>query len=94
MREHYKSARLLVLILARGVVLVSSRPGFAARHVPIAVSIDGKVMIKSGQWDDGRVGADSVWRYLKDLKLQPIGAISVEPDREDPLRATTRKAMS
>jgi hypothetical protein len=90
MREHYKSARLLELILALGVVLVSSRPGFAARHVPIAVSIDGKVVIKSGRWDNGRVGADSLWRYLKDLKFQPISGFSVEPDREDSLRATLK----
>jgi len=90
MREHYKSARLLVLILALGVVLVSSRSGFAARLVPIAVSIDGKVVIKSGRWDNGRVGADAVWRYLKDLKLQPIGGLGIEPDREDSLRATLK----
>ena len=89
MREH-KFARLLVLILALGVVLVSSRPGFAARHVPIAVSIGGKVVIKSGGWDNGRADADTVWRYLKDLKLQPMSGFGVEPDREDPLRATLK----
>jgi hypothetical protein len=88
MREHDKSARLLVLILVLGVGLVSSRPVFAARFVPVSVSINGKVVIKSGRWDNGRVGADTLWRYLKDLKFQPIDGLDVEPDREDPLRAT------
>ncbi len=89
MREH-KFARLLVLILALGIVLVSGRPGFAARYVPIAVSIGGKVVIKSGRWDNGRVGADTVWRHLNELKLQPISGFSVEADREDSLRATLK----
>lgn len=47
-------------------------------------------VIKCGSGDNGNPGADQVWQYLKQAKLQPIGGFVVEPDRENPLRATLK----
>jgi hypothetical protein len=90
MRNECKSARLPLLICVLGIVHVSSGPVFAARHVPIAISVNGKVVMKAGTGDNGSPDADTVWGYLKDAQLQPIKGFSVEPDREEPLKATLK----
>jgi hypothetical protein len=90
MREHYKSARLPMLILALVVFLVSSPPAFAARLVRISVSIDGKRVLESSAGDSGRQDADTVWRYLKNRNLRPVSGFRVEPDRDNRLRATLK----
>jgi hypothetical protein len=90
MREHDKSVRLPVLVLALSVLLVSSGRCFAARYVPISVSLGGKVVMKAGSGDNGNPGPDAVWRYLKDAKLQPVRGFNIEPDRDNPLRATLK----
>jgi hypothetical protein len=77
-----------VLILALGVALAPSGRCFAARYVPMTLSINGKAVLKAGSGDNGSPGPDVVWRYLKNAKFQPTNGFSVEPDRDDPLRAT------
>jgi hypothetical protein len=83
-----KTARLLVLIVT--VSGVASPPCFAARHVPITVSVDGKVVIKAGWGDNGEPDADTVWRYLQNIKLQPADAAHIEAERENPLQGALR----
>jgi hypothetical protein len=83
-----KSARLLVPILAMGVVLASGGQALAARYVPISISINGKVVMKTGSGDNGNPGPDVVWRYLNKVRLEPSNGFSLEPDRDDPLHAT------
>jgi hypothetical protein len=78
------SARLHLLLLAL-TILLWSRPVFAARYVPITISIDGKVVIKAGHGDNGHPDADAVWFYLEKLKVKPD---IIRPDRGDPLQAT------
>lgn len=87
MQQSVRSARLPVLILSLGVAL-AGRPCFAARLVPMSVSIDGKVVMKASSGDNGNQGPDIVWDYLKKAKFAPTNGFQVEPNRDDPLRAT------
>src|SRR5579872_6823463 len=89
MREADKLARLSVLILVLGVLNISSERAFAAHFLRFNVWIDGKAVLEGGVGDDGQ-DADTVWRYLKTSSLRPIRGYRVEPDPEDPLRATLR----
>jgi hypothetical protein len=88
MQEPYKPARIPVLILALGALLLCTQPAFAARFVLFEVSIDGKVVLETGRWDEG-ADADTVWRYLKQ-QLRPVKGYKVEVDSNDPLRATLK----
>lgn len=88
MQQANKSVRLLSMILALGVVLASGGQCFAARLVRMSVSIDGKVVMNASWGDSGNAGPDIVWDYLTNAKFQPTNGFSVEPDRENPLRAT------
>ena len=94
MPQRYKSARLPVLILAAGILLVCSQPAFAVRLVKFTVSIGGKDVLETSTGDDGRQDADTVWRYLKRLELRPVKGSKVEPDSDDPLRATLKGKLT
>ncbi|HEV8002054.1 MAG TPA: hypothetical protein VGP63_19355 [Planctomycetaceae bacterium] len=88
MQRRAASAQSPVLVLALGVVVAAGTQAFAARYVPISISINGKIVMKSGTGDNGSPGPDVVWRYLKNAKLESVKGFSLEPDRDDPLRAT------
>ncbi|HET6327091.1 MAG TPA: hypothetical protein VFG04_20590 [Planctomycetaceae bacterium] len=88
MQRPHLSARLLVLIFALGVMVASGGRSFAARHVPISISINGKVLMKSGSGDNGNPGPDAVWGYLKKATFESANGFNLEPDRDNPLQAT------
>jgi hypothetical protein len=88
MQRRAASAQSPVLVLALGVVVAAGSQAFAARLVPMSLSINGKVVMKASWGDNGSPGPDVVWRYLKNAKLQPMNGFTLEPDRDDPLHAT------
>lgn len=90
MQVHYKPARMPVLILAVGALLLCSQPAFAVRLVRFNVWIDGKVALETFTDDTGEVDADTLWRNLKRLKLGTVKEYKVEADSDDPLRATLK----
>jgi len=65
------AGRLLLLILALNLMSV---PAFAARFVPIKISIDGEVLLEGNASDDGRPDADQVWEALKQVNLEETEA--------------------
>ncbi len=84
---HKPSHRWDVVFLAIGIVLASTGRTFAARLVPIALSVNGKVAMKASWGDNGHPGPDHVWEYLKNAKFECVKNFAVEPDPQDPLRA-------
>jgi hypothetical protein len=54
------------------------------------VSLNGKAVLKAGWGDDGLPDADTVWRYLKQAKFQPVGGFRLETDRDGALEATLK----
>lgn len=82
------SARLLVLILALGVVVAGASRTFAERLVRISISINGKAVMKAGSGDNGNPTPDEVWRYLKQATFHPVKGFRLEPDADDPRQAT------
>lgn len=56
----------LLCFLALNLVSV---PAFAARFVPITISINGEVILEGNASDDGRPDADQVWDALKQVNL-------------------------
>lgn len=89
MQEHRTSGRLPVPVLALSVFLVSSQSAFAVRLVRFEIIVDRNVVLDTSTGDHAE-DADTVWGYLKDLKLRPVKAHRVDPDRGDPLRATLK----
>ena len=81
--------RLVNMALAVGVLLCCSQPAFALRFVSFEVLIDGKAVLETSKGDEGE-DADTVWRYLKDLKLRPVKGYRLEADGDDPLKATLK----
>jgi hypothetical protein len=88
MQRRAASAPSPVLVLALGVVVAAGSQAVAARYVPISISINGKVVMKTGSGDNGNPGPDVVWRYLNKVRFEPSNGFILEPDRDDPLHAT------
>ena len=62
--------RFLFLVAHHLVALsLLSCPAFAARYVPIKVSVDGEVILEGNASDNGRPDADEVWDALKRVNL-------------------------
>jgi hypothetical protein len=78
------------MILTLGLTLVSGGRCFAARYVPITISVNGHAVLKGGMSDNGEADADEIWRHLQNAKLEPIGEYRVDRDPRDPLRASLR----
>jgi len=74
-------------MLALGVLLVFSRPVFAVQLVRYVLSIDGKPVLETSTSGHGE-SADRMCQHLKQLHLRPVKGFRVQPDRDDPLRAT------
>ncbi|WP_169978407.1 hypothetical protein [Tautonia rosea] len=81
-----------------GVILVGighegRATGTALRLVQFDIALHGKVVLKASTGDKGTQGPDVVWRYLDHLELRPEKGFRVQPDADDPLRATLSGAI-
>jgi hypothetical protein len=78
-----------VPILAAVALLLCGQPAFAVRLARFTVAIDDKVVLEASTSDTGG-DADTIWRSLKGLELQPVKGYKVEAGSDDPLRATLK----
>ena len=63
----------------------------AARYVRVTIKQDGKEILQTGTGDNGRVPAETVWTYLKDVRFRQRYAqnnFRIDPDKDNPDQVT------
>jgi hypothetical protein len=74
------------ILIAGGLFLLGGSTVQAARLLEIRVERDGQVVLRAMRGDDSEQDLGIVWAYLKEVELEPVSEIPVDPT--DPLQST------
>jgi hypothetical protein len=85
LRVRAVSLPLVALVIAR---LPTS--AHAMRIVSLDISVDGKPFLAGRNGDSGYPSKAVVWRYFEHIPLRPAQGVIVNPDADNPKRATIK----
>jgi hypothetical protein len=76
-------------LLAGVCCLAVCQQALAARVIDAGITLPGgRVVLLASTGDNGKAGPDTVWGYLKRLRFGDGRSVLIQPDPDNPLRAT------